>query len=168
MRRHWSNVCLPGARRQGRRSVLVSNATNMEGVATRWWRSCSHPVHWPGAVRRRSPKGVGAVRSFLALLLCKQRRAGKSEGTRPEMLSKKEGQTTLVGILVRTAKTKAHARQCLSRETSDRTWHATTSRGSTGRTASSFSSSSRRSPLLVQRQCSLSPLFLRRRSRHVL
>ena len=26
---------------QGRRIVLVSNATNMEGVATRWWRSCS-------------------------------------------------------------------------------------------------------------------------------
>ena len=155
----WSNVCLPGARRHGRRSVRVSNATDMEGVATRWWRSCSHLVHWPGAVRRRSPKGLGSS-------LCHS----ASRGTRPEMLSKKkeEGQTTLVEILVRTAKTKAHARQCLSRETSDRTWHASTSRGISGRTASSFSSSSRRRPLLLQRQCSLSHLFLRRRSRHVL
>ena len=37
-----------------------------------------------------------------------------------------------------------------------------------GRAARSISSSSRRSPLLLQRQCSLSPLFLRVRSRHVL
>ena len=39
---------------------------------------------------------------------------------------------------------------------------------STGHMASSFSSSSTRSPSLLQRQCSLSPLFLRRPSRHVL
>ena len=43
-----------------------------------------------------------------------------------------------------------------------------TSRGSTSRTASSFSFSSKRSPLLSRRYCSLSLLFLRRRSRHVL
>ena len=41
-------------------------------------------------------------------------------------------------------------------------------RGSTGRTASSSSSLSRRNPWLSQRQRSLSPLSLRRRSRHVL
>ena len=101
------------------------------------------------------------------MLLGKQRRAGNSEGARPELLSKKRRANNSSRDSGENGKDKGTCQAVCQEKPATELGTLQRAEELWAAQRALFFSSSRRSSRLLQRQCSLSPLFLRTRSRHV-